>query len=106
MMDLSDGLAQDAGRLARLAGAVARIDTDRLPTNPGVSRHAALTDGEDYELLLACRRPPPPEILGVPVTVIGRLAPAQSQPEGAVVVSDPDGDRRIDHLGWEHRSDA
>ena len=106
MMDLSDGLAQDAGRLARLAGAVARIDAGRLPTHPGIDPAAALTDGEDYELLLACRRPPPPEILGVPVTVIGRLAPPETLPEGAVVTSDPSGDRRVDHLGWEHRSDA
>lgn len=106
MMDLSDGLAQDAGRLARLSGAVARLEIERIPTNPNVDWRGALADGEDYELLLACRRPPPADVLGVPVTVIGRLDPAGDLPAGAVVAIDRTGDHRIDHLGWEHRIDA
>ncbi len=86
MMDLSDGLALDAGRLAAACGLHAAIDLAALPVAPGVAEVAAATDadpaglaaagGEDYELLAAlppaavdaCRRG-----LGVPLTVVGRL---------------------------------
>ena len=105
MMDLSDGLAQDAGRLATAGGTTARIDVDLLPTSPGCDWRAAVADGEDYELLFACRKPPPTTLLGTPVTVVGRLeTPTPAFPEGAVVVGEGADARRIDHLGWEHRS--
>ena len=105
MMDLSDGLAQDAGRLAAAGHGTARIDAASLPTSEGCDWRAAVTDGEDYELLFACRTPPPATLLGTPVTVVGRLeAPSASFPEGAVVVGEGGDARRIDHLGWEHRS--
>ena len=111
MMDLSDGLAQDAGRLALAADSVARLDASAIPTNPGCDWRRAATDGEDYELLLACRIPPPAQVRGVPVTVIGRLEapneePGQGrghEPAGAVMVVDGRNRHRIDHLGWEHR---
>jgi thiamine-monophosphate kinase len=52
MMDISDGLASDAKRLAEESGVGILIEENRLP----VSRTAktvvrALTDGEDFELL-------------------------------------------------------
>jgi thiamine-monophosphate kinase len=86
MMDLSDGLALDAGRMAAACGLRAAIDLAALPVAPGVAGVAAATGadpaalaaagGEDYELLAAL----PPEAvdavrsrLDVPLTAIGRL---------------------------------
>lgn len=51
-MDLSDGLGTDLPRLARASGCGFRLDDDLLPLHEGASIREALTDGEDYELLL------------------------------------------------------
>lgn len=53
MMDLSDGLAKDLPRLAAASGCGYRIDPSALPLNAGSTPTQALSDGEDYELLLA-----------------------------------------------------
>ena len=53
MIDLSDGLGSDLPRLAKASGTGFEIDFSALPKNPGSSEEQALTDGEDYELLLA-----------------------------------------------------
>lgn len=86
MMDLSDGLGADLPRLARASGCGFELN-DTLPCNPGVSREAALNDGEDFELLFALA----PEqanrleknwpFATVPVHCIGRLTvPGKTQP--------------------------
>ncbi|MCC6850049.1 MAG: thiamine-phosphate kinase [Deltaproteobacteria bacterium] len=58
MMDLSDGLAIDAGRLVRGSGRRVVIEAERLPLArclaglaPAAARRLALVGGEDYELL-------------------------------------------------------
>jgi thiamine-monophosphate kinase len=51
MIDLSDGLATDAGHLAAASGAELRIELAALPCAPGVDPRAAATGGDDYELL-------------------------------------------------------
>jgi thiamine-monophosphate kinase len=66
MMDLSDGLATDARRLAGASGASVRIDLDRVPVQAGAERVAqavgrapgwfAAAGGEDYELVCALPR--------------------------------------------------
>ena len=65
MMDLSDGLALDLRRLCEASGVGAVIDADAVPTSREAEAMAtqtgrtafdhALSDGEDFELLLAAR---------------------------------------------------
>lgn len=53
MMDISDGLAMDLPRLARASGCGFELDGRALPCYPGCTPQQALSEGEDYELLLA-----------------------------------------------------
>jgi thiamine-monophosphate kinase len=52
MIDVSDGLASDAGHLAAAGAVVLRLDLDQLPTVAGVDVLHAARSGEEYELLL------------------------------------------------------
>jgi len=60
MMDLSDGLAADLPKLARASAVGFTLDPETLPRNAGVETHAALNDGEDFELLFTHRGNPQP----------------------------------------------
>jgi thiamine-monophosphate kinase len=53
MMDISDGLGTDLPRLAHSSGCGFEINLNALPCRRGTDIQAALSDGEDYELLLA-----------------------------------------------------
>lgn len=53
MMDLSDGLAVDLPRLARASHCGFVLKEEALPRHAGCTVRQALSDGEDYELLLA-----------------------------------------------------
>ncbi len=64
-LDLSDGLAVDAGHVARRSGVRCVIELDRVPLAPGATV-ADLGFGEDYELLAAT-----PDAAGF--TVVGRV---------------------------------
>jgi thiamine-monophosphate kinase len=104
MMDLSDGLGIDAARLARASGVRLDLDGRSLPLSPTATDwRAALSDGEDYELLFATSpgATVPEEILGTPVTRVGIVVPPV--PEPGCWVLGPQGEVvRGDRLGWEH----
>ncbi|HET8652843.1 MAG TPA: thiamine-phosphate kinase [Gaiellaceae bacterium] len=56
MLDISDGIARDAGHIAHRSGVQCVIDLDRIPLAPG----ATIDDlgfGEDFELLAAVPEP-------------------------------------------------
>lgn len=87
MIDVSDGLAVDAGHLAQRSGCRLVVDLENVPLAPG----AAVDDlgfGEDYELLAAI-----PDSLGFPV--IGRCV------EGAGLEIRLDG-KPVALSGWDH----
>jgi thiamine-monophosphate kinase len=91
-MDISDGLAGDLAKLCRASGVAAEVDVARVPLSDAVraavtadpeALEAALTGGDDYEILLTLA----PDKLaafsaeakkaGVAVAEIGRIAAGQ-----------------------------
>ena len=101
-IDVSDGLAQDAGHLAQASGCAITLDVEQLPMLAGQRERAAelgldavelaLTGGEDYELLAAG----PCEAFGPEWTVIGEVT------EGAGVIALEAGVARRIGAGWDH----
>jgi thiamine-monophosphate kinase len=87
MLDVSDGLAVDAGRLASRSGCKVSIDLHCVPLAAGLED---LAFGEDYELLAATPDP-------LDFAVIGRCE------EGAGVELTLDG-RPVELRGYEHFS--
>jgi thiamine-monophosphate kinase len=92
MMDVSDGLAKDLHALTP-RGAVAALDPAVLPRREGATLHAALTDGEDYELLfVTARRTDRAAFLRAwrrvfprtPLTCLGEFVPAGKLPAHAI----------------------
>ncbi len=87
-MDISDGLVQDAGHLARASGVDLVIEADAVPFSPaawalldtGQADLAALiTAGDDYELLFTLPDGHNPIPDPTPVTRIGRVVPGRGQ---------------------------
>jgi thiamine-monophosphate kinase len=92
MIDVSDGLAGDAGHIAAASAALLVVDADAVPIAAGVAEVAAATGrdpldlttsgGEDYELLAALSPAavaPAREALaalGVPLTAVGNVEAA------------------------------
>ena len=111
MLDVSDGLVQDSGHLARLAGCGATIEAAAIPLSPRARaadpawREAILAGGDDYELLFGAPPHAAPAIeaaaraAATPVTRIGVFTSAHA----AVMVRDEAGrDITPARGGWSH----
>lgn len=110
-VDVSDGLADDAGRLARFSGCGLRIDVERLPHSAELvalageagARRLVLTGGEDCELCFTVPRERAAELAArldnvkCQVTCIGELTG-----EGGLQLHDHGVPVQIDTAGYDH----
>jgi thiamine-monophosphate kinase len=111
-IDVSDGLALDLHRLCRASGVGARIEETSLPLSPGLLAWerawnrdptlAAVSGGEDYELLFASRSEDKlerlRERLDLLITRIGEVTVGET-----VEIVGRDGQvRPLSPLGWNH----
>ncbi|USN99851.1 MAG: thiamine-monophosphate kinase [Phycisphaeraceae bacterium] len=109
-IDLSDGLGRDAARVGVASGVRLEIEATRLPiSHRSKDWLTAVSEGEDYELLLAAR-PRHPEVDEPPFAadppLIGPIgcvrACREGEAPGATIV-DPHGvEHDAERLGWDH----
>lgn len=110
-IDVSDGLAQDLGHIARASNVSIRVDAARIPTSeqlrevfPARALGLALTGGEDYELILVGPREVIDAVAAaskdVTVTEIGEVV---SQGVSRIAVIDENGrEVPLGDTGWDH----
>lgn len=115
MMDLSDGLAKDLGRLCERSGVAALVELSRLPIAPSLldlkrfqpvdPLHLALAGGEDYELLATLSPPdvgPAAQLLGerfgTTLTDVGEIR----EGTGLVAMAEDGTERPMEPAGWDH----
>jgi thiamine-monophosphate kinase len=111
-MDVSDGLSLDLARLCRASGCGAVLDLESVPISAAARQLAeksgqtplehALSDGEDFELLLAvpeaeARRMVAEHPLAIPLRVIGRFTA-----DPGLLARDERGERPLAVRGYEH----
>lgn len=110
-MDISDGVLQDAGHLARESRVSIALNAAALPFSPEVRQHfptwkeACLIGGDDYELLMTCA-PEKAHALrqafaksAIPLTRIGKVV----EGKGEAYMLDEDQQRlTFSKTGWQH----
>ena len=94
MIDISDGLGQDASHLATNRAQLV-IDTSLIPLREGATLPNALSDGEDYELLFTSAMKPPEYL----TTAIGFVQQRGANQPPVITTDGED----ISHCGWTHR---
>jgi thiamine-monophosphate kinase len=105
MMDISDGLGRDLGRLAKRSGCGFRLFAAAVPVRKGADVGGALSDGEDFELLMtvavdrleALRGAWAVAFPGLALTVVGEMTEA-----GIGECVGEGGLKDLSQVGWEH----
>ncbi|MHB8329611.1 MAG: thiamine-phosphate kinase [Acidimicrobiales bacterium] len=97
MIDVSDGLAADLGRLADASGVGFQLDA--VPIAAGATEEEALGGGEDYELVMAVADPRP---LSEAFAAGGLRPPIAIGACGADPARRTLGGRPMAPSGWEH----
>lgn len=117
-IDVSDGLVADLRHLCEVSRLSAVIEAAAVPLSPAACAAiagdrellaAALTGGDDYEILFTAPAAAAPRIselsrsTGVRITAIGRLnPPSEAGQPGVVVLSDLGRPLRFASEGWRH----
>jgi len=108
-MDVSDGLVQDLGHIAKASSLGAQIQTDQIPLSSefqaaGYTALQAMVMGDDYELLFTAPRTAADRLQslsassGVDITRIGRMIPGS----GVRCFDQLGHDVTPEQTGWRH----
>ena len=109
-MDISDGLVQDCGHIARESGTAITLFEEALPLSAEVRAHMSdyretiLLGGDDYELLMTCPTEREDALQAhckahdVPITKIGKV----TEGEGVTMLDRQRNPIRFSRTGWQH----
>ncbi|NNJ24004.1 thiamine-phosphate kinase [Alienimonas chondri] len=105
MIDLSDGLLADCGRLCEASGVSAELTAEAIPVAEGAAGlRAALTDGEDFELLFAVAETDAVRLLADPPVDCGLTRVGRIGAGAGVTVRDATGEPlSFRTAGYEHQ---